>query len=59
MGIENGMMTIAEEYLREEENIYIIYIDKNTIKISSDFKSNNIKKNLNSNENLSYIKILI
>ncbi len=49
MGIDEKMMPIAEEYLKEEENIYLVFINKDLISISSKLKNKNTKKKENYN----------
>lgn len=45
------MLLIAEEYLKEEENIYIIYINKDNIKISNELKHCRVSSKKNSIKN--------
>lgn len=44
MGIEKSLMNIAQTYLNEEDSIYLVYIHKNLVDISSNKKEKKVKR---------------
>jgi hypothetical protein len=44
MGIEMNLLNTAKQYLNEEETIYLVYIKKNLVDISSNRKGKKLKR---------------
>ncbi len=44
MGIDDSLMETANQYLQEEENIYIVYIKKNLVDVSCNKKGKKLKR---------------
>lgn len=42
MGIDEAMFSIAEEYIKEEQDIYIVFINNDCIMLSADIKDKSL-----------------